>query len=316
MLTDFFQQRRREQKERPRHPLLDTALRPVDERFADVTDWPWPTHWHSDLPAAKGLRLACVDEGARSAPLTWLCIHPIPAWGYVFRHLLPVWLAAGHRVVVPDLPGFGRSDQPKKVQAHSAAWHTQVLAQWLHTLDVQHTVLVGIGDGARLGLAAAVQQPERFVGAWLLDAWPNNILPAAWNHWYSKASHKPGWPIGMALQELYGSQQAMPDVSAAWDAPFAHASQRVALKAWPQVQMDWPAVPTTLLQDWLKRQRLWLTLRQQHPLLSSAHWLAAWHDAVPLLAEMPETLPHSLAHDWNLASAYNVAQQAVEYFRI
>ena len=315
MLANFFQQRRKEQKKGQPHPLPDTALRPADEGFAHLPDWPWPTQWRSDLPTANGLRLACVDEGPHNAPLTWVCIHPCPAWGYVFRHLLPVWLAAGHRVVVPDLPGFGRSDQPKKAQIHSAMWHTQILAQWLHALDVRHAVLVGIGDGARLGLAAAAQYPERFVGAWLLDAWPNNTLPAAWSNWYSMASRKPSWPIAAALQELYGPQgHTSPDILAAWNAPFSHCSHRVALKAWPQVQTNLPVLPTALLKNWLQRHRIWCTLRQQHPLLPYAHWQAAWHRLVPMLVDRPQALQHFPTQAWNLASARNTAQRAVEYF--
>ena len=109
LMAEFFQQRRKEKKALEPHPLKDWALRNPAEAFADLPHWPWQPQWRSDLPALSGLRLAVVDEGPASAPLTWLCLHGSPGWGYEFRHLLPGLLAAGHRVVVPDLPGFGRS---------------------------------------------------------------------------------------------------------------------------------------------------------------------------------------------------------------
>ena len=142
----------------PAASAQDTALRHADSTFGGFAQ----PQWRSDLPALAGLRLAVVDEGPHDAPLTWLCLHGSPSWGQLFQPMLPGWLQAGHRVVVPDLPGFGRSDQPKKDKAHSAAWHVQVLRELVLALDLRNIVLVGHDDGVHLGLAVAQAEPARF----------------------------------------------------------------------------------------------------------------------------------------------------------
>ena len=92
-------------------------LRTPDSRFADLPGWPYPPQYAHPL-GADGPRMAYVDAGPRGAPVTALCLHGNPAWGYLYRHMLPVFTAAGLRVVVPDLIGFGRSDKPE-----DEAWH-------------------------------------------------------------------------------------------------------------------------------------------------------------------------------------------------
>ena len=55
-----------------------------------------------------------VDEGRARAP-TVVLLHGEPTWSYMFRHTIPELAAAGLRVVVPDLIGFGRSDKPADI---------------------------------------------------------------------------------------------------------------------------------------------------------------------------------------------------------
>src|SRR6218665_279962 len=82
--------------------------------------------------------------------------------------MLPVFLAAGDRVLAPDLIGFGKSDKPKKDSAHQWAWHRQLLLEWLARLDLRRVVLV-LQDGDMLGLALPMAMPDRFTGLLVLD---------------------------------------------------------------------------------------------------------------------------------------------------
>src|SRR6218665_3839386 len=131
LLRRFFRQRRSGQRAQAlaRHPLRDDALRTPDAAFAWLPDYPWGPHYLSDLPGLAGLRMHYLDEGPRPAARTWLCLHGYPAWSYLYRHMLPVFLAAGDRVLAPDLIGFGKSDKPKKDSAHQWAWHRQLLLE-------------------------------------------------------------------------------------------------------------------------------------------------------------------------------------------
>ncbi|MEZ0307897.1 MAG: tRNA adenosine(34) deaminase TadA, partial [Ramlibacter sp.] len=125
VLEDFFKTRRQEAR-MTADPLRDDALRTAEERFSGLPGYPWQAHYVSDLASLGGLRLHYLDEGPADAPVTWLCLHGNPAWSYLYRRMIPVFLAAGHRVVAPDMIGFGKSDKPKKDAAHTFGWHRQV----------------------------------------------------------------------------------------------------------------------------------------------------------------------------------------------
>lgn len=172
LLAGFFQQRRRENQAAARaaHPLRDDALRTRDAAFAGLPGYPWAPHYVSDWPSLQGLRLHYLDEGPRDAPLTWLCLHGGSTWSYMFRHMLPVWLAAGHRVLAPDLIGFGRSDKPKKPGFHTLASHRQILLELMERAQAQRSVLVVDGAAGPLALPLALNAPQRLSGAVLLDS--------------------------------------------------------------------------------------------------------------------------------------------------
>ena len=312
LMAEFFQLRRLEKKAQQPHPLRDWALRNADEAFAGLPAWPWQPQWRSDLPALQGLRLAVVDEGPEDAALTWLCLHGSPGWGYGFRHLLPDLLAAGHRVVVPDLPGFGRSDQPKKDKRHSAPWHLQIIAELIEALNLRRLVLVGQGDGGRLGLAAAQALPERFAGAWLIDTWPLNTQPQQRQQWFEQAARKPGWDVASAMAELDGSSNA--EEACAWNAPFAQPGHRAALKAWPRLQTELAAPPADLLQQWAQADRLWLQPAVTQQPVSAAQWQAAWLQAVPQLAAQTRVWRQTQPGAPVPAAQQGGGAAAVEYF--
>lgn len=103
-----------------------------------------------------------LDEGPRTAPLTYLCLHDRQAWSYAYRTLIPELLSGGSRVVVPDLIGFGKSDKPKKESAHSLAWHCQVLLELIDHAGLQKIVLLVQPGIQALGHALVRAAPERF----------------------------------------------------------------------------------------------------------------------------------------------------------
>lgn len=174
LLRDFFRARRANP-----NPLREDALRTPEANFTSLIKsakppaWPWPPQYVSDLPALAGLRLHYVDTGPRDAP-AWLLLHGDAAWGWQFRHLTALLAAAGQRVIVPDLVGFGRSDKPKREDAHRFDGHRQVLHELITRLDLRHVVLAGQGLGARLAQALPLSAPPygaaRYRGLLLIDA--------------------------------------------------------------------------------------------------------------------------------------------------
>ena len=133
------------------------VLRTPDERFENLKDFPYqPNYMEID-----GLRIHYVDEGPRdAAPI--LLIHGEPTWSYLFRKMIPVLTAAGHRVIAPDLVGFGRSDKFASEEAYSYAFHVDVMSELVARLDLKEVTFFGQDWGGLIGLRVVGALPDRF----------------------------------------------------------------------------------------------------------------------------------------------------------
>lgn len=179
-LQEFFRQRRdlQSRTRRAHHPLRDDALRTSDSHFLALPDYPWQPRYINHLPSLAGLRMHYLDEGPRSAPRTYVCLHRTPVWSYFFRHMIPLFLESGARVVAPDLIGFGKSDKPKKESVHHFSFHQQTLLELIKELDLRQVVLVVQGATNFLGLTLPLIEPERFIGTVVVDS-PCNAMDCA-----------------------------------------------------------------------------------------------------------------------------------------
>lgn len=239
LLSDFFRERRHLHKESAM-PLRDDALRTPDDRFANLPGYPWAPHYVDDLPALAGLRMHYLDEGPADALLTFLCLHGNPAWSYLYRKMIPVFAAAGHRVVAPDLIGFGKSDKPKKDTAHSFSFHRQVLLEFVQRLKLQRVVLVVQDWGGILGLTLPMDAPERYAGLLVMNTTLGTgdaPLSAGFIAWREMCAKNPEFGVGRLLAR--GNPQMTPEECAAYDAPFPDKGHRAALRAFPPMVPDY-----------------------------------------------------------------------------
>ena len=320
LLSDFFRQRRHQQRADAlaRHPLRDDALRTPDAAFASLPEYPWPPNYVSDLPSLAGLRLHYLDEGPRDAPRTWLCLHGNPAWSYLYRRMLPTFLAAGDRVVAPDLIGFGKSDKPKKEGVHQFAWHRQVLLELIERLDLHRVVLVVQDWGGILGLTLPVDCPERFVGLLVMNtllATGDAPLPAGFVDWRAMCRDKPLYWVGRLLAR--GNPHLTPAECAAYDAPFPDRGYRAALRAFPERVPSAPddagaGLSRTARQFWQQQWsgRSLMVVGAQDPVLGLPT-MRALQQCIRGCPE-PVVLPH--AGHFVQEHGEAIAAQAVEYF--
>ena len=91
-----------------------------------------------------------------------LCLHGQPSWSYLYRKMIPVFVAAGFRVIAPDFVGFGRSDEPSEIGDYTYARHVQWMSAWLEGLDLQGVNLFCQDWGGLIGLRLVAAYPERF----------------------------------------------------------------------------------------------------------------------------------------------------------
>jgi pimeloyl-ACP methyl ester carboxylesterase len=140
---------------------LSLALDGLFERSDQPVQWPRAT-----LACPRGIDTAYLDAGPADAPVVVL-LHGL---GGTNASMLPLmWeLADDHRVLAPDLPGFGGSAKPHA--RYDAAWFVNWLTSFLDELGVERAVLIGNSMGGRIALEAGLRAPERVDALVLLSA--------------------------------------------------------------------------------------------------------------------------------------------------
>jgi haloalkane dehalogenase len=217
------------------------ALRTPDDRFADLPDYPFAAH-HATV--GGGLRLHYVDEGPPGAPVV-LMLHGEPSWSYLYRHMVPVFTAAGLRAVAPDLIGFGKSDKPVRTADYSYQAHLDWLLEWLTTLDLRRITLICQDWGSLLGLRLAAEHDERFDRIVVA----NGFLPTADRSpgvgfvvWRAFARYTPVFPAGRIVAT--GTKRSLSRAErAAYDAPFPGRRYQAGARAFPRLVPTDPGDP-------------------------------------------------------------------------
>lgn len=213
------------------------ALRTPDDRFANLPGYPWQPHY---LTHDNGLRMHYLDEGKHGGR-TFLCLHGQPTWSYLYRRMIPVFTAAGHRVVAPDLFGFGRSDKPRDEAVYSFDFHRDSLIALIRALNLQDIVLVCQDWGGLLGLTIPMKMPERFAGLLVMNtALGTGDAPLTqgfldWRAWNNK---NPDMPVARLMQ------RSCPHLSeaeaAAYEAPYPDADYKGGVRRFPNLVPDSP----------------------------------------------------------------------------
>ena len=104
--------------------------------------------------------LAVAQAGPADGPPA-LLLHGFPDSHLLWRHQVAALAAAGHRVIAPDLRGFGESDRPAEVEAYRMRHLVGDVAGLLAVLGVERTAVVGHDWGAALAWATAMALPDR-----------------------------------------------------------------------------------------------------------------------------------------------------------
>lgn len=210
------------------------ALRTPEERFVDLPDFPYQPMYVDDLVGYEGLRMHYVDEGPDDGEV-FLCLHGEPTWAYLYRKMIPVFTAAGVRVVAPDFYGFGRSDKPVDEAAHTWSFHRGSLTRFIERLDLRDITLVVQDWGGLLGLSLAADMGERIRGVLVMNtsfAVGVELTPGfmAWRDWVAA---NPDFEVGRLMKR--SCPHLTPEEVAAYDAPFPDPSYRGAVRRFPAI---------------------------------------------------------------------------------
>ncbi|OUR89344.1 haloalkane dehalogenase [Gammaproteobacteria bacterium 42_54_T18] len=207
-------------------------VRTSDERFKKLPNYTFEPNY-VDI---DGLRMHYVDEGPTSAdPI--LMLHGEPTWSYLYRYMIPVCAAAGHRVIAPDLIGFGKSDKPTKMEDYTYQTHMDWMLAFIEKMDLNNITLVCQDWGSLIGLRLAAENSSRFkaivVGNGMLPT-GDQEAPAAFKIWKNFALHSPWFPIARIIE--FGSFKSLSkDERRAYDAPFPTSKHKMGSRAFPRL---------------------------------------------------------------------------------
>ena len=280
-------------------PTAIEALRTPEDRFLGLPGLSFAPRYVDGLPGYESLRVHYLDErptGVASGR-TVLCLHGQPTWCYLYRKMIPSFLAAGHRVVAPDLLGFGRSDKPVDDGLYTFSFHRGMLMRFLESLDLRRVTLVVQDWGGLLGLTLPMEYPDRIDRLIVMNTGLGigRSLGPGFDAWKAFVAEKPDFDIGKLMKR---SVAGLTDAeAAAYDAPFPDRRYRAGVRRFPALVpvepgMDGIEVSQRAAQFFRERWsgRTFMAIGMQDPVLGPPvmHALAKIIRGCPPPLEVPQ----------------------------
>ncbi|MEM7332830.1 MAG: haloalkane dehalogenase [Chloroflexota bacterium] len=238
------------------------AVRTPEARFENIPDYPFSPHF-SDV--GDGLQMHYVDEGPKAGkPI--LLMHGEPSWSFLYRKMIPVFVAKGYRVLAPDLIGFGKSSKPTEMGDYTYARHIEWTMRWFEQLDLNDVAYFGQDWGGLVGLRLVTAVPEKFshifVGNTGLPT-GDHKMPEAFLKWQQFSQNAPHFPTGAILQNSTVSLLTDDEV-AAYEAPYPDDSYMAGARIFPSLV---PTTPDNAESD--NNRKAWQVLAQwEKPLVT------------------------------------------------
>jgi haloalkane dehalogenase len=231
---------------------IPEVFRTPDSRFEHLPGYDFaPRYLEVD-----GLRMHYLDEGPRDGSPV-VCFHGEPSWAYLYRKMLPPLVAAGHRVIVPDFAGFGRSDKPTDRRWYTYDRHCEFVAKVLGALDLHNATAVVQDWGGPIGLRWAVDNADRVDALMIMNTGLfTGRVSKGFLAWRDFAEKNPDLPVGFVIQGAT-TTQLPDDIVAAYDAPFPTTASKAGAAQFPllvPITEDVPGVKEMLaVRDELSR---------------------------------------------------------------
>ncbi|MDW3224936.1 MAG: haloalkane dehalogenase [Paracoccaceae bacterium] len=220
-------------------------LRTPDTCFQGLCDFSFAPHYiNIDDTEGGTLRVHYLDEGPTTgAPV--LLMHGEPTCSYLYRHMIPILAAKRHRILAPDLIGFGRSDKPALRMDYNYQRHVDWMSAVLEQLDLRDITLVCQDWGGLIGLRLLARMPHRFARLVVANtALPtgDHTLGQAFADWRSNSQQVPVFRAGKIVQG--GTQTDLTaEEMAAYDAPFPNETYQAGARQFPMLVPSTPDDP-------------------------------------------------------------------------
>ncbi len=239
-------------------------VRTPEQRFGGIDDYPYEPRYVEVDGLRMGYVVAEPDQPGEDAD-TFLLLHGEPTWGYLYRKMIPPLVAAGYRVVVPDLIGFGRSDKPVERSAFSYEGHVEWMREFLAATAAERGSgslhLFGQDWGGLIGLRVAAENPDLIDRLILANTGlPEGQSPGAGFEFWLQFSQDVEFLDCGRLVDNATATELSEAAQEAYRAPFPDERYMAGARQFPMlvpISPDDPAVPANraawkVLEQWTK----------------------------------------------------------------
>ena len=269
--------------------------------FENLSDWKYKENFTTVMSEFGELDIHFVDENSTSDECV-LLLHGNPTWGYLYRNMIDPLKENGYRVVVPDLPGFGKSDKFSVRYNYSYEGFVDWMSQFIEKTDLKNITLFCQDWGGLIGLRLAAKYSDRFEK--IVAA--NTGLPTG------KAPLSEGFAVfreflqikpdlHVAGQVRNGTTKGIDENAlAAYNAPFPDDDHKQGVRQFPNLVPGTPRTPSAqpnkeawkILREWEKP--FLCAFSDKDPIFSGVE--NSFYKLIPGCKDMPHVTIENAGH--------------------
>ena len=202
--------------------------------FENLNQWKYKPQYTSVETEYGEINIHYIDEGSENTN-TVLLLHGEPTWGYLYRNFIDPLVEKGLRVIVPDLPGFGKSDKLSKREGYTYEKFVKWMDVWLNKIDLKNITFFGQDWGGLIGLRLVVNNQDRFDNIVLSNTGlPTGDRPLgeAFESWKNYSQTVENFHIGGIVKGGTVTEMNQETIDA-YNAPFPDDSYKEAARQFP-----------------------------------------------------------------------------------
>ena len=229
--------------------------------FENLSDWENKENFTTVTSEFGELDIHFVDENSTSDECV-LLLHGNPTWGYLYRNMIDPLKENGYRVVVPDLPGFGKSDKFSVRYNYSYEGFVDWMSQFIENTDLKNITLFCQDWGGLIGLRLAAKYDDRFEKIVAANTGlPTGKAPLSEGFAVFREFLQIKSDLHVAGQVRNGTTKGINENAlAAYNAPFPDDDHKQGVRQFPNLVPGTPRTPSAepnkeawkILREWKK----------------------------------------------------------------